>query len=121
VPIPGLLPIGLLPPGTHAANLDDIRGAFGGGNDRRVDLFAKFEAFLAIARGFRPTAVFIDGSFVTDKPAPGDIDAVLEFAPTAFAAFVTHPGRDALLLTAKSQESSRKGTRMEIDELPRSS
>ena len=78
VAIPDLTPAGLLPTGIHPATLQDVEIAFGYGTDTRTRLYERLHAFLELARSFRMfTSVVIDGSFVTDKPDPSDIDVVL--------------------------------------------
>lgn len=53
---------------------------FGASTGKRERLFESLERFVADV--VRPiglfVAVYIDGSFVTDKPAPSDIDIVIE-------------------------------------------
>lgn len=96
--IPPLLPSGLLPPGLHLASLEEVRGQFGRGNDRRRELFEKLDRFLALARTFEIFRnVFLDGSFVTDKAAPGDVDAVLEMDKADLPRLLAHPNRLAIL------------------------
>jgi hypothetical protein len=76
--IPALLPNGFLPPGIHAATLQDIIAQFGIGNPRRQELGTRLEELLRVARstgGLR--RAFIWGSFVTDKPFPRDLDVFL--------------------------------------------
>ena len=77
--IPPLQTNGELPPGEHFASLDDIEAKFGCTNDRRKLLM----------RGLREAALnfyeagvrtlWIDGSFVTDKEEPNDIDGCWEY------------------------------------------
>jgi hypothetical protein len=55
-------------------------------------LFAKLESFMAFAQSFQLFGgLFVDGSFVTDKAAPGDIDRVLEISTPNFAQLLGHP------------------------------
>ena len=76
--IPALNSVGLLPEGIHPATLSEVELAFGRANDTRAALYTNLCAFLDVARSFRLfTSIVIDGSFVTDKAAPNDIDAVL--------------------------------------------
>ena len=80
MPIPNFDEKGLLPPGIHDCSLDEIRERFGTyqGTDRRVELYAKLQAFLEEVRSTRlVVAVIVDGSFVTSKPNPEDIDLIL--------------------------------------------
>lgn len=64
----------VLPPGVHAATLEEVEDTFGFNAQRRV-LFAGLvdgatHLFVAGCR-----RVFLDGSYVTAKPLPGDYDA----------------------------------------------
>ncbi len=64
---------GALPPGDHRATLDEIRRRFGFTPRRRwllKGLRLALEAFWAAGI----EEIYIDGSFCTDKPDPGDID-----------------------------------------------
>jgi hypothetical protein len=64
---------GALPPGNHQATLEEIRKRFGFTPRRRwllKGVRAAFEAFWAA--GIRE--IYIDGSFCTEKPDPGDVD-----------------------------------------------
>lgn len=90
--IPDFVAPGFLPPGVHDASLEDIAARFGHENDRRTELFGKLEQFVGLAKQFALfTAFFVDGSFVTDKPSPGDIDGVLELPRADFARLLVHP------------------------------
>ena len=78
VPIPELID-GVLPVGMHDATLDEIVERFGGfmTTDRRVRLAAALRAYVQEARiGGLVTALIVDGSFITAKPDPGDIDLI---------------------------------------------
>lgn len=76
--IPPLSVDGLLPPGIHASTLVEVEEQFGSDTARRRQLFAKLRSFLDFVRTFGVfSTVIVDGSFVTDKPDPGDIDVVL--------------------------------------------
>lgn len=87
--IPDLTEHGLLPDGVHDATLTEIEARFGSANDRRRELFSKLSSFCRVLAGL-PFAneLFADGSFVTDKPSPGDIDAVLETPLKSFASML---------------------------------
>jgi hypothetical protein len=83
MPIPALDEDGFLPPGVHVCTTEELRRRFGTfqGSDRRPRLFARFLGFVeAIRKADIFTAIVVDGSFVTDKPAPNDIDLVLVLA-----------------------------------------
>lgn len=84
MPIPALGPNGLLPVGVHDCSLEEIRAAFGhfARSTRRLDLTAKLEAYVSEARQSQLILwIGIDGSYVTDKPEPEDIDIVVALAP----------------------------------------
>lgn len=78
MPIPGLNQNGLLPRGVHDCTLDEVAGSFAG-NPHRKRLFQNLVACLE--QEIRPVFVhpiFVDGSFVTDKDEPEDVDIVLD-------------------------------------------
>jgi hypothetical protein len=78
VPIPSLTTAGLLPAGIHLATLQEVEIAFGSQTEMRARLYVKLGSFLEWVRSFQLfTSIVIDGSFVSDKPDPGDIDAIL--------------------------------------------
>ena len=72
--IPAFDPVtGGLPPGDHRATLEEIGNRFGFTPRRRwllKGLRAAVRAFWAAGIG----DIFIDGSFCTEKPDPGDVD-----------------------------------------------
>ncbi|MBI4658751.1 MAG: hypothetical protein HY735_07850 [Verrucomicrobia bacterium] len=76
---------GLLPAGVHDCPLEEVEARFGSfqRSDRRPQLWAKFRDFLheAKATGL-VAAVLLNGSFVTAKPDPNDIDLILVVAAT---------------------------------------
>lgn len=76
--IPALNDNGELPPGEYDATLDEIETQFGNANQRRRTLMKGLRTAavsLALA-GVRK--IWIDGSFVTDRTNPNDIDGVWE-------------------------------------------
>ena len=78
VPIPDLTTAGLLPAGIHPATLQEVEVTFGSKTETRGHLYANLCELLQLARSFQMfTSVIIDGSFVTDKTNPSDIDVVL--------------------------------------------
>lgn len=80
MPIPELDADGFLPKGIHECTLDEVQERFGGfrNSDRRPNLFAKLQEFVQEARlTLLVTGVILDGSFVTDKAVPEDIDLIL--------------------------------------------
>lgn len=79
--IPDLVDVGgpwkVLPPGIHPATMDEVKVVFVV-NSVRERLFGGFgQGAWALARAGCRT-VYLDGSFVTDKPFPGDYDVCWE-------------------------------------------
>lgn len=75
----------LLPPGRHVMTLTEIEIRFVDafkGNGRRVHLFQRFEAFFQeyLLAGFC-CEMWLDGSFLTEKTDPDDIDATVIIEP----------------------------------------
>jgi uncharacterized protein DUF6932 len=81
--IPALDQDGFLPLGIHDCTLEEIRARFGSFQmtDRRPNLFAKLEAYVSEARASRLLqTMLVNGSFVTAKPDPNDVDLILVLA-----------------------------------------
>lgn len=72
--IPPFDPRGNLPPGVHAARWAEFAGHFGD-TDRRRRLLSGLAAALRNLRDAGCSLAYVDGSFVTAKPEPGDFDA----------------------------------------------
>lgn len=64
---------GRLPPGVHKATLEELRDKLGWGQ-RRKNLIDGLEMALRLMANCGIEQVYLDGSFVTDKNRPGDID-----------------------------------------------
>ena len=64
----------VLPPGIHPATLSQVETAFAI-NEPRRELFAGFISGVKSLISAGCGAVFLDGSYVTAKPIPGDYDA----------------------------------------------
>jgi len=90
----------------YAVSLDQVQDRFGQfqGSDRRSRLFAKLIEYLDVARSSGLVVhVIVDGSFVTAKPAPSDVDLVAvvksthdfsaELGPDAYNALSKKRGR----------------------------
>ena len=76
--LPALLPNGFLPPGVHAAPLDEILERFGTATPRRQVLAERLEALLRAARATgKLQRTFLWGSFISDAPFPRDLDVFL--------------------------------------------
>lgn len=75
--IPLLNSEGQLPVGVHLATWSEVRRRFGSSNPVRRKLMRGLERLLALARRAGARGLYLDGSFTTAKPEPGDWDAVL--------------------------------------------
>lgn len=78
--IPALNADGILPEGTHACGLDEIKARFGSFqiSDRRPQLFAKLEELISeLRKSSLIVALVVNGSFVTGKAAPNDVDVLI--------------------------------------------
>lgn len=71
--IPDFTAQGMSPPGIHTANLEEVRNKLGWGRKRR-DLLDRLDAALRLMKHCGIVYVYLDGSFVTEKDRPGDID-----------------------------------------------
>ena len=84
MPIPALNKEGFLPAGVFDCSLKDIREHFGSfrGSDHRARLFARLEELFRVMKqsGLFETLI-VDGSFVTDKLMPNDIDLIAILRP----------------------------------------
>lgn len=75
---------GVLPEGIHECTFEELERAFGQfqRSDWRINLTVKLKAYLAEARNSGLlTAAIIDGSFVTIKDEPEDIDLIVVLKP----------------------------------------
>lgn len=63
----------VLPPGIHDATLEEIEQRFAS-NEKRRNLFDGLCRAVDELRKAGCGVLFLDGSFVTDKPEPGDFD-----------------------------------------------
>ena len=75
--IPALRSDGYLPEGLHVASEADVTFRFGSTNPRRRRLAIRLRRWIELARQVKARRLLIDGSFVTAKHEPNDIDAVI--------------------------------------------
>jgi len=73
--LPDFDPGGCLPPGVHEGTLAEVRTRYGYNPKRRAILEGLSEVLERLA-GKGVQTVWIDGSFVTSKLRPGDVDVV---------------------------------------------
>jgi hypothetical protein len=77
MPIPVFREDGYLPEGLHVATEEEVIARFGQSAPHRNYLGGRLRHWLALARAVGALRFFIDGSFVTAKVEPGDVDAVI--------------------------------------------
>jgi hypothetical protein len=78
VPLPGFNRNGDLPPGVHLATITEIVARFGAGTPAREAVTARLLRIYDLVRATGKLERFlVFGSYVTDKPAPNDVDIVL--------------------------------------------
>ncbi|MEJ7873269.1 MAG: hypothetical protein WKF67_13505 [Rubrobacteraceae bacterium] len=71
--IPPFTDEGLLPPGVHQTGLEELKEKMGWSRKRR-ELLEGLEEVLELMVSCGVARVYLDGSFVTDKDRPNDID-----------------------------------------------
>lgn len=82
MPIPPLVSeTGALPPGEHEASLDEVEDRFGSSSYVRRQLMIELRWLVKELRDRGADRIWIDGSFVTDKERPRDIDVVYRPGP----------------------------------------
>ena len=106
--IPPFRPDGYLPEGVHRCHPAEAVFRFGSGNLRRRRLAIRLQRWIDLARQVSARRLLVDGSFVTAKSEPNDVDAVV-LLPADFQIHVEH-GDDAaveldeMLLTRRPEE-----------------
>lgn len=76
--IPDFTQYGLLPQGVHECTIPEAQ-AFLCSNEHRSRIWAGLQNFLDWARVLpQPDAFLIDGSYVTDKVLPNDVDVIVD-------------------------------------------
>ena len=106
--IPEFRPDGYLPEGVHRAPEAELTFRFGSTSPRRRRLALRVRRWIELARAVGAPRLLIDGSFVTSKLDPHDVDAVI-LLPTDFHDQIRR-GSDAaleleqMLLTRRPEE-----------------
>lgn len=75
--IPRFRPDGYLPEGLHMASKTEVIFRFGSSSRRRRRLVIRIQHWVELAGRVGALRLLVDGSFVTDKADPDDIDAVI--------------------------------------------
>jgi hypothetical protein len=78
--IPEFTEFGLLPEGIHPCTQDEAAD-FLCTNDHRANIWQGLQGFMEwISHLPPPSGVLVDGSFVTDKPLPSDVDVIIDIS-----------------------------------------
>jgi hypothetical protein len=99
--LPALNSDGLLPPGIHLAEWDDVYATFGTTPHRRR-LLDGFRRAINALKNAGCKRVYLDGSFVTSKVSPGDFDGCWDDANVDFSLL------DPILLTFSNGRAAQK-------------
>lgn len=75
--IPEFREDGYLPEGLHCATEAETTFRFGTATPRRRRLGLRLRRWIELSRSVAAKRLFVDGSFVTAKPDPNDVDAVV--------------------------------------------
>jgi hypothetical protein len=106
--IPDFRDDGYLPEGLHLATEAEVTFRFGSHTPRRKRLALRLRRWIDLARAVSARRLFVDGSFVTAKPEPNDVDAVV-WLPPDFVILVSNGNLEAMeletmLLTRRPEE-----------------
>jgi hypothetical protein len=106
--IPPFRPDGYLPEGVHMCSEAEVLFRFGSSNRRRRRLVLRLRRWIELGRQVGARRLLVDGSFVTAKAEPHDIDSVL-FLPEDFTQQLEREFAPALeleemLLTRRPEE-----------------
>ena len=106
--IPDFRDDGYLPNGLHLATAQEVVNRFGTTSESRRRLVQRLLRWVEIARYVRAKRFFVDGSFVTAKAAPEDVDAVVwlpnDFRDQVFRGIFPAIELEHALLTRQPEE-----------------
>ena len=118
--IPDFRDDGYLPEGLHVATDAEITFRFGTSTIQRRRLTLQLRRWIELARIVGAKRLFIDGSFVTAKPDPNDIDAVVwlpeDFAERASGGDLEAIELETMLLTRRPEEIFAAEDRLDWDD-----
>jgi hypothetical protein len=86
--IPPLNENGYLPPGIHPATLDEVVARFGHGSEQRAAQVESLAWLVPLCVRAGIARLLINGSFVSDREEPNDVDCVLLQGPSYSAGSV---------------------------------
>ena len=74
MPIPPFNPYGLLPPGIYPASLEELAQKLGFSSKRQDLIGQGLKSMVERLKALGVRDVYLNGSFTTSRPSPGDID-----------------------------------------------
>ncbi len=118
--IPNFRDDGYLPDGVHLATEAEVTFRFGASTQQRKRLTLRLRRWLELARIVSAERFFVDGSFVTAKAEPDDVDAVI-WIPSDFGARLDRGDLeavelDSMLVTRRPEELIAAEDRRDWDE-----
>jgi hypothetical protein len=118
--IPDFRDDGYLPDGVHLATEADTTFRFGTSSRQRQRLALRLRRWLQLARVVGAKRFFVDGSFVTAKPEPNDVDAVIwlpdDFSDRLNRGDMEAVELDSMLVTRRPEELFAAEDRRDWDE-----
>jgi hypothetical protein len=69
--------VGNLPPGIHPCTVEELVERFGSGSEERETEISELLQFIEAAKAAGIRRLLVNGSFVTGKLAPNDVDVVI--------------------------------------------
>jgi hypothetical protein len=99
VGIPPFRDDGYLPEGIHRSTEAEVTFRFGTRTRQRQRLILRLRRWIELGRAVGALRLLVDGSFVTAKPQPDDVDAVM-LVPASFSEQVEQGVEAALELEA---------------------
>ena len=106
--IPNFRNDGYLPDGLHLATEAEITFRFGSSTKQRRRLALRIRRWIELSRSVAANRLFVDGSFVTEKPDPNDVDAVVwladDFVDRVSRGNIEAVELEAMLLTRRPEE-----------------
>jgi hypothetical protein len=83
MPIPAFEESGYLPAGDHEATIDEVEVVLGSAGFRRREVMRNLREILEELWGLGVDTVWIDGSFVSSRKRPDDVDLIYVRPPNA--------------------------------------
>jgi hypothetical protein len=74
--LPAFDDLGNLPPGIHRCSVAELVARFGSGSDEREAEISELLCFIEAAKAAGVRRLLVNGSFVTGKLSPNDVDVV---------------------------------------------